>query len=138
MQGFQNSAVEMQADPNVTPMIDVLLVLLIIFMMIIPISRRAVDVQLPAPEAVGEEGSAIVLEVFPGGRLALNQQPLALAELGAKLRTVYSGRPEKVIMIRGDGAVRYPDVVTASDFARGAGVLVVGIDPQRSNFQKVH
>jgi biopolymer transport protein ExbD len=119
----------MRADPNVTPMIDVLMVLLIIFMVIVPIGRRAVDVVLPAP-AGDAGGAAIVLEVGPDGRLAVNQQPVAEAELGARLRAIYAGRPDRTIVVRGDGAARYQDVVAAIDSARGAGVRVVGLDPR--------
>jgi biopolymer transport protein ExbD len=121
----------MHADPNVTPMIDVLMVLLIIFMVIVPMSRRSVDVVLPAPDG-GAAGSGIVLEVGPDGRLALNRQPVAESELGARLRAIYASRPDKIIVVRGDGAARYQDVVTAIDIARGAGVRVVGLDASRA------
>jgi biopolymer transport protein ExbD len=120
----------MQAEPNVTPMIDVLMVLLIIFMFMIPASQRATYANLPVPDA-GSAGTGIVLEVLPGGRLALNRQPLTIAELGPRLRAIYNRRPDKVIMIRGDGEATYQDVVTAIDVARGAGVKVVGIDPRK-------
>ncbi|AHG92837.1 Biopolymer transport protein ExbD/TolR (plasmid) [Gemmatirosa kalamazoonensis] len=121
----------MQAEPNVTPMIDVLMVLLIIFMFMVPMSQRATYVQLPV-EQPGGPGTPIVLEVGPGGRLALNQQALTFGDLGARLRAVYAGRPDKTITVRGDGAARYQDVVTAIDIARGAGVTVVGLDPRKS------
>ena len=131
MNGQVTSRVGMQAEPNVTPMIDVLMVLLIIFMVIVPMSRRSVDVQLPVPSGVGD-GPAIVLEVGPGGRLALNRQPVDVAQLGTRLRSVYAGRPDRVITVRGDDAARYQDVVAAIDSARGAGVRVIGLDPRRS------
>jgi len=121
--------VRMQAEPNVTPMIDVLMVLLIIFMFMIPASQRATYASLPE-ERPGGEGTAIVLQVLPGGRVALNRQPLAVGELAARLRAVYAGRPDKVITVRGDGAATYQEVVTAIDIARGAGVAVVGLDPR--------
>ena len=123
-------AVPMQAEPNVTPMIDVLMVLLIIFMFMVPMSQRAAYVQLPV-EQPGGQGTPIVLEVGPGGRLALNRQAVALADLGARLRAVYVGRPDKTITVRGDGAATYQEVVTAIDIARGAGVTV-GLDPRKS------
>ena len=120
----------MQAEPNVTPMIDVLMVLLIIFMFMIPASRRATYASLPE-ERPGGEGTAIVLEVLPGGRVALNREPLAVGALAARLRAVYAERPDKVITVRGAGAVTYQEVVTAIDIARGAGVRVVGLDPRK-------
>jgi biopolymer transport protein TolR len=137
MSGRVEGAVRMQAEPNVTPMIDVLMVLLIIFMVIVPMSRRSVDVQLPVP-AGGEAAPGIVLEVGPGGRLALNRQPVAESQLGARLRAVYAGRPDKSIIVHGDGAARYQEVVAAIDSARGAGVRVVGRDPRREQAPTVH
>ena len=124
-------AAAMQAEPNVTPMIDVLMVLLIIFMVIVPMSRRSVDVRLPAPGLGEGVPGVIVLEVGAGGRLALNQQPLSPALLGARLRAVYGGRRDKSIIVHGEGGALYQDVVAAIDSARGAGVRVVGLDPRR-------
>ena len=132
MRGERTTGPGMRADPNVTPMIDVLMVLLIIFMVIVPLSRRAVGVVLPAPDGGGTAGAGIVLEVGPDGRLALNRQPVAEAELGARLRAIYAGRPDGIIVVRGDGAARYQDVVSAIDSARGAGVRVVGLDARRA------
>ncbi len=121
----------MNAEPNVTPMIDVLMVLLIIFMVIVPAGRRAVDVQLPPNAPADPAGPAIVLEVGPDGRLALNRRPVRAADLGARLRAVYAGRPDRALTVRGDGRARYQEVVAAIDSARGAGVRVVGLDPRR-------
>ena len=127
MEGTRASG--MQAEPNVTPMIDVLMVLLIIFMFMVPASQRATYASLPE-DRPGGEGTAMVLEVLPGGRVALNREPLAVGVLAARLRAVYAGRPDKVLMVRGDGAATYQEVVTAIDIARGAGVAVVGLDPR--------
>jgi len=117
-----------QAEPNVTPMIDVLMVLLIIFMVAVSTDRRTVDVQLPVPSETGDGGASIVLEVGPGGHLALNRQPVPEAELGRRLRAVYAGRPDRVLMVRGARTARYQEVVTAMDSARAAGVRVLGMD----------
>lgn len=122
------AAPAMQAEPNVTPMIDVLMVLLIIFMVIVPTSRKAFDVQIPSRSG-GADGGAIVLDVGPDGHLALNQQPVVPAALGARLRAVYAGRPDKVITVRGERRARYADVIAAIDSARGAGIRVVSLDP---------
>jgi biopolymer transport protein ExbD len=118
---------------NVTPMIDVLLVLLIIFMMIIPMSRKAIDTQLPDPNpAVATANSAndqIVLSVLPDGVFKINQDEVSREGLFNKLRSVYDPRPDKIIFVKGDSTVSYGDVVFAMDQARGAGVKVIGITP---------
>ena len=120
-------------DINVTPMIDVLLVLLIIFMLVVPMSRKAIDLQLPDP--TDQQSSAtpppqIVLEVLPGNRFAVNKEPLTKANLATRLKEIYDGRPEKIIFVKGDPKVKYSDVIYAMDVARGAGVKVIGVSPK--------
>jgi biopolymer transport protein TolR len=120
----------MNADMNVTPMLDVLLVLLVVFMAAVTAGRRTFDGQLPQPcEGICEGASAIVLEVRPGPSYRVNGAPVQATRLGEHLRGLYAGRPEKIIHVAGHGATRYQDVVTAIDTARGAGVRVVGIAP---------
>jgi biopolymer transport protein TolR len=119
---------------NVTPMIDVLLVLLIIFMMVIPMSRKAIDLQLPDPtpsnEPQGPQPSQIVMEVLPGNVYKINTQPVAKNDLAKKLKEIYDPRPEKIIFVKGDPAVKYSDVIWAMDMARGSGVKVIGMTPK--------
>jgi biopolymer transport protein TolR len=119
---------------NVTPMIDVLLVLLIIFMMVIPMSRKAIDLQLPDPtpdnSSSGPPPSQIVLEVLPGNVYKVNTQPIAKNDLAKRLKEIYDPRPEKIIFVKGDPAVKYSDVIFAMDVARGAGVKVIGVPPK--------
>jgi biopolymer transport protein TolR len=119
---------------NVTPMIDVLLVLLIIFMMVIPMSRKAIDLQLPDPtpdnSSSGPPPSQIVLEVLPGNVYKVNTQPIAKNDLAKRLKEIYDPRPEKIIFVKGDPAVKYSDVIYAMDVARGAGVKVIGVPPK--------
>ena len=121
-------------DINVTPMIDVLLVLLIIFMMTIPMLRKAIDLQLPdpTPQATPQQPNTdqIVLQVLPGRVFKINSEVVPEANLRARLKEVYDGRPEKIIFVKGDTAVKYQDVVMAMDAARGAGVKVIGIPPK--------
>lgn len=101
------------SEPNLTPMIDVLLVLLIIFMVIIPMGRKAFDVQLPDPTAPpppkNQKADQIVLEVNPGGEFLINKAPVAREQLYAKLKEVYDPRPTKVIFIKGDPQVIYQE-----------------------------
>ena len=119
---------------NVTPMIDVLLVLLIIFMVIVPAQRKAVDVQLPDPTPSVQPANAtstqIVLEVLPNGAYSINKESVTKARLAARLKEIYDPRPEKVIFVKGDPAVKYQDVIYAMDLARGAGVKVIGVPPK--------
>ena len=127
-------------EPNVTPMIDVLLVLIIIFMVILPMSRKAIDVQLPDPTPsvapANSTSNQIVLEVKPdpaGGKdpiFAVNTAVVPKDKLLERLTEIYKGRPEKIIFIKGDPAVTFQDVVYAMDMARGAGVLAIGATPK--------
>jgi biopolymer transport protein ExbD len=132
MSGGSNSA--LTNEINVTPMIDVLLVLLIIFMMVIPMSRKAIDLQLPDPSpdnsSSGPPPSQIVLEVLPGNTFRVNTQPVSKADLPKKLKEIYDPRPDKVIFVKGDPTVKYSDVIAAMDVARGAGVKVIGMTPK--------
>jgi biopolymer transport protein TolR len=120
-------------EPNVTPMIDVLLVLLVIFMMIIPMSRKAIDTQLPDPTpqpASNVVPDQIVLEVLPDDKFAINKEPVERDALFARLKTIFDPRPEKVIFVKGDTTVKYSSVIWAMDQSRGAGVKVIGVPPK--------
>jgi biopolymer transport protein TolR len=125
----------LQNEPNVTPMIDVLLVLLIIFMMAVPMMRKAIDVQLPDPTPqqapANQPMNQIVLQVLPGGRYKVNTEDVTKDRLAARLKEIYDPRPEKIIFVKGDPKVKFQDVVTAMDISRGAGVKVIGLAPKQ-------
>ena len=120
-------------EPNVTPMIDVLMVLLIIFMVIVPTSRKAIDVQLPDPNpapSVATNSTQIVLSVHPGGQYEINKEPATAATVAARLKQIYDPRPDKIIFIKGDPNVTFQDIIKAMDVSRGAGVKVIGFTPK--------
>jgi biopolymer transport protein TolR len=125
-----------QSDINVTPMIDVLLVLLIIFMITQPLSRMALDVQVPPPEQTATTKappSQIVLELGDDGSYAINGQPVPKDQLDTQIHAIYDDRPAKLLFIKAGMNRIYQDVVEAMDVARGAGVQIIGFTPQEAN-----
>ena len=135
MAGMAASRSGLQNEPNVVPMIDILLVLLIIFMLVIPMSRKAIDLQLPDPTETAQSDNPppqIVLEVMPGDRFLVNKEALTRQTLPVRLKEIYDGRPEKIIFVKGDPKVKYSDVIFAMDVSRGAGVRVIGMSPKET------
>ncbi|HKS05789.1 MAG TPA: biopolymer transporter ExbD [Gemmatimonadaceae bacterium] len=121
------------SEPNVVPMIDIMLVLLIIFMIMQPLVRKAIDLQIPTPNPTvmpaNSKSDQIVLEVLPEGKLAINKQDVSKEQLAEKLKEIYDPRPEKVLFIKGDPKVLYQDIIWTMDVSRGSGVKVIGIPP---------
>lgn len=121
------------AEINMTPMIDVLLVLLIIFMVIQPTLQKGVEVQVPPVEsqaAVEAAPDQIVLEIRPGPEYTINQLPVSGDNLERRIRGIFQDRPRKVLFVKGAETLIYGDVILAIDAARGAGIEVVGLVPR--------
>ena len=115
---------------NMTPMIDVLLVLLIIFMVVQQGLQRGVSVQVPPPPDESQNVQQIVLEVKPGPVFAINSQPVAEDALEDRITEIFSTRNRKVIFIKGEENLQYKHNIQAVDASRSAGITIVGLVPR--------
>jgi biopolymer transport protein ExbD len=123
---------DVTSEPNVIPMIDIMLVMLIIFMVSQPLSRMGLDVQVPPQETASKPtavSNQIVLELTGDGGYAINTQPVPKEQLDTQLHAIFDNRPAKLLFIKSDPVRIYQDVIDAMDVARGAGVQVIGFTP---------
>lgn len=131
MAAMGGNAKGLAADINVTPMIDVLLVLLIIFMVIVPAVPRGESALVPRSSEKSTTGDAVVLEVLKGSGnsvlLRINQQAVAEGELKSRLSAVYANRAERVLFVKGDDRLPFTEIAKVVDISHAAGVDQIGL-----------
>lgn len=124
------------ADINITPYIDILLVLLIIFMVITPVSQMDLDVKVPQKsddQVAADSSNVIVVSLGESGQVAINNDQVTILSLGRELQQIYSERSNKNMFISASARVIYGDVVKIIDIAKGAGVGEIGLITEEIN-----
>jgi biopolymer transport protein ExbD len=120
------------SSPNVVPLIDILLVLIIIFMVITPLTPKGLDTLVPQPNKDTQqnqelENKTVVVQVADGGKLKINQEDTTWEQLGPRMEQIFKERAEKVAFVKGEKDVLFMDVARAIDIMRGAGIDKVGL-----------
>ena len=129
------------SEPNVVPLIDVLLVLIIIFMAISPTTPTGISALLPQPPKTHQQpqpDSTIVVVVGADGRVMINQTPSTWSDLGNQLASIFKIRADKTAFVKGDDGTSFGYVARAIDIMRGADITNVGLITANMEVQPVH
>ena len=121
-----------RADINMTPMIDVLLVLIIIFMVITPLTPKGLETLVPQPAPPGQQQTqadtrTVVIQINKDRTILINAEPTDEARLGQRLEEIFKTRAERVVFVKGDPDLEFQSVARAIDIAKGAGIDKVGL-----------
>jgi biopolymer transport protein ExbD len=120
---------DLRAEINVTPLVDVMLVLLVIFMVVTPLLHLQLPIDLPQARTAAEPAvtNQVRLSMSADGKLQLNDQPVPFEQLDSSLRTLYGDRADKTLFLEADRALTYAAIVDVMDACRAAGVERIGL-----------